>query len=79
MRGIRRATAAALVLVAATVGGLAAQEEPAGEDPAAKKGFRVEEASLDLGVVTAGQDAVATYVFHNDTDADVRILRAKPS
>lgn len=41
--------------------------------------FRVEKADLDLGTVVAGEDAVATYTFHNDTDEDVKIIRAKPS
>lgn len=41
--------------------------------------FRVEKADLDLGTVVAGEDAVATYIFHNDTDEDVKIIRAKPS
>ncbi len=41
--------------------------------------FRVENANLQLGTVVAGQDAVATYVFHNDTEHDIKIIRAKPS
>jgi hypothetical protein len=45
----------------------------------APKGFWVEEASLDLGTVAAGTDAVAVFTFHNDTGKEVRILKAKPS
>ena len=41
--------------------------------------FRVEQKAIDLGDVTAGQENRAVFVFHNDGDADVRILRAKPS
>lgn len=41
--------------------------------------FRVENASVDLGSVTAGDDAVATFIFHNDLDRAVKILRAAPS
>ena len=50
-------------------------------DPAEKgvKGFWVEEAALDLGSIPAGTDAVGTYVFHNDTAKEVKIIKAKPS
>jgi len=41
--------------------------------------FRVESASLEVGPVTAGSTAAATFVFHNEGDRDVRILRAAPS
>lgn len=41
--------------------------------------FRVESASLEVGPVTAGTTAEATFVFHNEGDRDVRILRAAPS
>ncbi len=41
--------------------------------------FRVESAGLDVGPVTAGTTAEATFVFHNEGDRDVRILRAAPS
>jgi len=48
-------------------------------DKTAEKTFRVEEANIKLGKVAAGKDAVGTFVFHNDTDHDVKIIRAKPS
>lgn len=41
--------------------------------------FRVESAALEVGPVTAGTVAVATFVFHNDGASEVRILRAAPS
>lgn len=41
--------------------------------------FRVETGDLEVGPVTAGTTAVATFVFHNDGEGDVRILRAAPS
>lgn len=41
--------------------------------------FRVESAALEVGPVTAGNTAAATFVFHNDGDREVRILRAAPS
>ncbi len=42
-------------------------------------GFRVEDADLDLGRAVAGSTVTATFVFVNDTDRAVRILRAAPS
>ena len=42
-------------------------------------GFRVEDADLDLGRAVAGSTVTATFEFVNDTDRDVRILRAAPS
>lgn len=39
----------------------------------------VENEKIDLGEVKAGSEAVATFVFHNKGDVDVKILRAKPS
>jgi hypothetical protein len=41
--------------------------------------FSVESTQLDVGPVTAGKTAAATFVFHNDSDREVRILRAAPS
>lgn len=46
---------------------------------AGAKGFWVEKAHVDLDPVSAGVDAVATYVFHNDTAKEVKIIKAKPS
>jgi len=43
------------------------------------KGFWVEKAHIDIDPVAAGTDAVATYTFHNDTDKEVKIIKAKPS
>jgi hypothetical protein len=45
----------------------------------ADEGLRVENPRLDLGEVKAGTTAVATFVFHNDGEKDVNIIRAKPS
>ena len=47
-------------------------------DPA-KATFWVENESIDLGTVVAGESASATFVFHNDGDTEVRIIRAAPS
>jgi hypothetical protein len=45
----------------------------------AQPAFRVESSELEVGPVTAGTIAVATFVFHNDGEAEVHILRAAPS
>ena len=47
--------------------------------PVADAALRVEQQALDVGVVQAGSDAVGTWIFHNDGEKPVRILRAKPS
>ena len=41
--------------------------------------FWVENDSIDLGRVAAGRDATATFVFHNDGETEVRIIKATPS
>ena len=45
----------------------------------AKEIIRVENAKLDLGEITAGNEAVGTFILHNDGDVEMRLLRAKPS
>lgn len=66
------ASASAAVLAAAL---FVTETAAAGGPPT----FRVDSATLEVGPVTAGTTAVATFVFHNDGDRDVRILRAAPS
>ena len=39
----------------------------------------VEQPSLELGNVVAGETVTATFVFHNNGPDDVHIIRAKPS
>ncbi len=39
----------------------------------------VRQPALDIGIVAEGKDAVATFVIENAGDADLKILRAKPS
>ena len=69
-------TALALVMVCmAGVAAWAAGDQ--NETPAAT--FTVEQERLELGDVRAGDTAEAVFRFHNAGDADVRILRAKPS
>jgi len=41
--------------------------------------FTVENPRIDVGEVKGGSDAVATFVFHNAGNADVKIIKAKPS
>jgi hypothetical protein len=51
----------------------------AGETQPDPGGFWVEEARLDIGDVSAGNEVVGTFIFHNDGETDVKIIRAKPS
>jgi hypothetical protein len=51
----------------------------AGEEERGEGLFRVEMADLDLGRITAGELATATFVFRNDSPSEVRILKAAPS
>lgn len=71
----RVAAGASLAALLIVVGVASADTEEKPEAPA----FRVEKADIVLGTVVAGTDAVATFVFHNDTDKDVKIIKAKPS
>lgn len=41
--------------------------------------FWVESSHLEVGPVSAGSTAVATFVFRNEGDKAVRIIRAAPS
>ena len=66
------APAAALVCALITVALPAVAEDE-------RASLWVEEASLDLGTVVAGESATATFVFHNDGPEDVNIIRAAPS
>jgi hypothetical protein len=73
-----RALATTLLLVG-LCSAATAQEPPAAPQAAAvEPSFRVEQSSLDLGTVRAGADAVGTFVFRNDGQVPVKILRAKP-
>ena len=51
----------------------------AAADEIAPPTFWVDSTQLDVGSVAAGKTADATFVFHNDGDRPVRILRAAPS
>lgn len=65
---------AAVAVVAVVCVGAAADDEAASQS-----GLRVDSARIDLGQVIAGDEAVATFIFHNDGAEDVAIIRAKPS
>jgi len=41
--------------------------------------FSVENPRIDIGEIKAGSEAVATFVFHNKGETDVKIIKAKPS
>ena len=47
--------------------------------PASAVPLRVEAAAIDVGAVVAGETAVARFVLVNDSQRDIRILRAAPS
>jgi hypothetical protein len=68
-------TAAAVVGALTVVAAMAAADDQAAPGPV----FRVEQETIDLGEITAGSEAVAVFRFHNAGDADVHIIRAKPS
>ncbi len=72
-----RAVVAALLI--AGWSGVAATQEPTPEAKVEKPVLRVEQVNLDLGTVRAGQEAVGTFVFHNDGTEPVKIVKAKPS
>jgi hypothetical protein len=59
------------MIVGWSVGTSAADDE--------NRGFWVEETNIQTGKVTAGDEVTGTFVFHNASDADVKIIRAKPS
>jgi hypothetical protein len=68
-------TAAVVLRVLAVAAGMAS----AADEGAPAAVLQVEQATIDLGDVTAGSEAVAVFRFHNAGDADVHIIRAKPS
>ena len=44
-----------------------------------KASLWVDNTHLNMGRVVAGSTATASYVFHNDSDADIHIVRATPT
>ena len=72
-----RAAIFTMLFLVATSGWVVAKDNI--EKAAEQKTFRVEQRTVDLGVVQAGSDGVAVFVFRNDTDNDVQIIRAKPT
>ena len=75
MRRRRRATGLGL----AAAGACLAFSVWATATESGDRGLRAESARVDLGDVISGSEATATFTLHNDSAADVRILRAKPS
>ncbi len=41
--------------------------------------IRVENRRLDIGEVKAGEEGVGTFILHNESDRQMRVLHAKPS
>jgi hypothetical protein len=72
MRNLRRGVMWAAVCASILAAAVAPGEE-------AQPAFRVESSELEVGPVTAGTTAMATFVFHNDSKSEVHILRAAPS
>ena len=71
-----------LVVLGLTAGSAGAgQQQTAGTQPktAAKQMIRVEKTHLELGKFIAGSEVTGTFIFHNDGDRPVKILRAKPT
>ncbi len=77
MKRFQRAAVLAVLITAASVSSMVFAETEQGEKAA--KGFWVEEANILLDSIAAGTDAVGTFIFHNDTDKEVKIIKAKPS
>ena len=77
MKRFQRAALLTVLIVAAAVSSMVFAETGQAEEAA--KGFWVEEANIELESIAAGTDAVGTFIFHNDTDKEVKIIKAKPS
>ncbi len=71
-----RAVVALLLLLGASVVCFAQSGDAAGSETPV---LTVENDQLMLGNITAGEDAVGTFVFHNHGDTAIKIIRAKPS
>lgn len=78
----RLVTGAVAVMVLAGPSLVLAQAKPAAAEEhgsAVRQLISVESTEIDLGKVTAGQEVVGTFVFHNSGERPVKILRAKPT
>lgn len=74
-----------LVVVLALAGPAAAQEGSRGKasgDPTAvspaQPRLEVEQSSIDIGVVSEGEEAVGTFILRNIGEKELKILKAKP-
>ena len=76
MRNLKAATALLVIFV---LGALAVAAEDTTDGKAEQPAFFAEQTRVELGTVKAGQDAVATFVFRNNGEVPVKILKAKPS
>jgi len=81
----RRIGCLALLLCAVFAVASASAQEPAPAAPAAPAApvgpaphIKFDAVSIDLGDVIHGEDAVATFTYHNTGDAPLHILSAKP-
>ncbi|MEE4272197.1 MAG: hypothetical protein V2I67_11010 [Thermoanaerobaculales bacterium] len=70
---------AGVLAIAAPMSAQGGDQGRASNTPQVGPLLTVEEPTIDLGEIKAGTDAVATFIFHNRGDVDVKIIRAKPS
>jgi len=80
---MRRSSMLVPVMVLGLAAGVAAAGQQQQAAPAATKApkqmIRVEKPHLELGTFVAGSEVVGTFIFHNDGDRPVKIVRAKPT
>lgn len=74
-----RATARPVLLIGFLVLACLLAAYSSAQAPSEQASFGVEQSSLELGKVVAGETVTATFVFRNDGPEDVHIIRAKPS
>lgn len=77
---IRRTVSLVVFLLCAVIAAhVASAQEPAPAAPTGKAPrIKFDATSVNLGDVVHGQDAVATFAYHNTGDAPLHILSAKP-
>ena len=73
---VRRLLSLAILLAATAAA--AADAPPASPAPAGGGRLKFDAVDLNLGDVVRGEDAVATFTYHNVGDAPLKILSAKP-
>jgi hypothetical protein len=72
---MREATNLLLTLILLSASALPGRAQESQPTP----GLRVESEQLHVGEVAAGSSVEGVFVFHNDGDQPIHILRAKPT